>query len=75
MNADLWKYTDHVDEEDILFLQHDFITYKMAEQHYHINPKLVIKLARKSGAMFKIGKMVRIKREDFEAYLRSLYKP
>ena len=71
MSDNLWMFSDKLDEQDILFAQHSFITYNMGSEYYGMSVKVFTKLAREAGAAYKIGKMVRVNREIFEAYLRQ----
>ena len=71
MSGNLWMFSDKLDEQDILFAQHSFITYNMGSEYYGMSVKVFTKLAREAGAAYKIGKMVRVNREIFEAYLRQ----
>ena len=71
MSGNLWMFSDKLDEQDILFAQHSFITYNMGSEYYGMSIKVFTKLAREAGAAYKIGKMVRVNREIFEAYLRQ----
>ena len=71
MSGNLWMFSDKLDERDILFAQHSFITYNMGSEYYGMSIKVFTKLAREAGAAYKIGKMVRVNREIFEAYLRQ----
>ena len=70
MSGNLWMFSDKLDDQDILFAQHSFITYNMGSEYYGLSVKVFTKLAREAGAAYKIGKMVRVNREIFEEYLR-----
>lgn len=70
MSGNLWMFSDKLDDQDILFAQHSFITYNMGSEYYGLSVKVFTRLAREAGAAYKIGKMVRVNREIFEAYLR-----
>ena len=74
MSDNLWMFSDKLDDQDILFAQHSFITYSMGSEYYGMSVKLLTRLAREAGAAYKIGKMVRVNREIFEAYLRQHQK-
>ena len=52
-------------------LKRDYITYKMGVEYYGFGMKPFTRMVHESGAVFKIGKMVRINRHIFEAYLRE----
>lgn len=74
MSGNLWMFSDKLDDQDILFAQHSFITYNMGSEYYGMSVKVFTRLAREAGAVYKIGKMVRVNREIFEAYLRKHQK-
>lgn len=74
MNGNIWMYSDMLDDEDILFAQRSFITYNQGSEYYRLSLRRFTKLAREAGATYKIGKMVRVNREIFEAYLRKIRK-
>ena len=71
MSGNLWMFSDKLDDQDILFAQHSFITYNMGSEYYGMSVKVFTRLAREAGAAYKIGKMVRVNREIFETYLRQ----
>ena len=71
MYGTVWKFSDQLDDEDILFAQRKFITYNMASDYYQMSIKAVTNAARKSGAVYKLHKRVLISRESFEDYLRK----
>lgn len=71
MSGNLWMFSDKLDDQDILFAQHSFITYNMGSEYYGLSIKVFTRLAREAGAAYKIGKMVRVNREIFEEYLRQ----
>lgn len=71
MSGSLWKYSHYLDDEDFDFARREYITYKMANEYYGLGEKPIIRIAWKSGAVYKVGKKVLIKREIFEAYLRK----
>ena len=71
MSGNLWMFSDRLDDQDILFAQHNFITYNMGSEYYGLSIKVFTRLAWEAGAAYKIGKMVRVNREVFEKYLRE----
>ncbi len=71
MSGNAWMFSDQIDDEDILFMQHEFISYKMACDYYHLGLKPVTRLSHEAGAIYKIGDKVLIKRSIFEEYLRQ----
>lgn len=74
MSGCIWKYSQHLDDQDLLFARREFVTYRMAHEYYGLGEKPTTRMAWASGAVFKIGKRVLIKREIFEEYLREHYK-
>lgn len=60
-----------IDDEDIAILQRDFITYYEGADYYGLGLKAFTRMAHEAGAIYKIGKMVRIRRDIFEEYLRT----
>lgn len=72
MSGNVWMFSDQIDDEDIAFLQKDFITYKEGQSYYNIGEKSFIRLVHESGAVYKIGTAVRINRHILEAYMRKI---
>ena len=71
MNGDIWKYSDQLDENDIRFAMHDFVTYGSAVEYYGLGLKVITRIAWECGSVYKIGKKVLIRRDVLEAYLRQ----
>lgn len=71
MSGDIWMFSDRIDDVDMEFMQHEFITYRMGRDYYGLGEKPMIRMAWESGAVYKVGKKVLIRREIFEAYLRK----
>ncbi len=74
MSGCIWKFSQYLDDEDIMFAQRFFVTYKIAGEYYGIGEKAMIRMAWASGAVYKIGKRVLIRRDIFEEYLRNHQK-
>ena len=72
MAGNAWKYSHLLDEVDLEFLQHDFITIKMGVEYYGFSERPFLRMAKEAGAYYKIGKMVRIRRDLFDSYLRKM---
>ena len=70
MSGTIWMYSQYIDDEDLEFAKKEFITYKMGREYYGLGEKPMIRLAWESGAVYKVGKRVLIKRDFFEDYLR-----
>lgn len=71
MSGNVWMFSHQIDDVDMEFMQHDFITYRMGQEYYGLGEKPMIRMAWESGAVYKVGKKVLIRREIFEAYLRE----
>ena len=69
-----WMFSDEIDDEDLEFMRHDYVTYNMACEYYRLGIKPVVRMAHEAGAVYKIGKKVLIRRSIFEAYLREKRK-
>jgi hypothetical protein len=74
MSGNVWMFSDEIDDEDLEFMRHDYVTYKMACEYYRLGIKPVVRMAHEAGAVYKIGKKVLIRRSIFEAYLREKRK-
>ena len=74
MSGNLWKYSHELDEGDADVLKKYFVTYSEGVEFYGLGLKPLTRTAREAGAVYKIGKMVRIRRDIFEAYLRQILK-
>ncbi len=70
MTGQAWKYSGKLDERDLAFLQHEYITITMGTEYYGFSYRPMVHMAKEAGALYKIGKMVRINRNTFDAYLR-----
>ena len=71
MSGQIWRFSHLIDDVDIEILQRDFITYYEGADYYGLGLRIFTRMAHEAGAVYKIGKMVRIKREIFEEYLRN----
>lgn len=74
MFGTIWMFSDQIDDEDILFAQRSFITYKMAIEYYRMSYRAVSYAADKAGAIYKLNKKVLLSRAIFEDYLRKYGK-
>ena len=70
MSRNLWMFSDQLDEVDAVMMQKDFITLNDGAEYYGLGMKPFTRIAREAGAVYKIGKMVRIRRSILEDYLR-----
>lgn len=75
MSGRLWMYADQLDDEDLAFVRHSFFRYSEGIAYYRLTEKIIVRIAREANAIYKIdGKMVRVRRDLFEAYLREQYR-
>lgn len=74
MSGNVWMFSHMIDDEDLKILQKDFITYYEGADYYGLGLKVFTRMSHEAGAVYKIGKMVRIRRDTFEEYLRCLQK-
>ena len=74
MSGNVWMFSDEIDDEDLEFMSHDYVTYNMACAPPRPGPPPAARLAHEAGAVYKIGKKVLIRRSIFEAYLREQRK-
>lgn len=75
MSGQIWKYSDVLDDWDILFAQKEFFTYRDGIEYYGLTEKTITRLAAEAGAIYKIdNKMVRVRRDLFESYLRKKFR-
>ena len=73
MSGNLWMFSDMLDDEDADMLRRDFITYYQGADYYGLGLKVFTRMAHEAGAIYKIGRMVLVRRDIFEEYLRILY--
>ena len=71
MSGNVWMFSNEIDDEDLEFMSHDYVTYNMACEYYRLGIKPVVRMAHEAGAVYKIGKKVLIRRSIFEEYLRE----
>ena len=74
MSGILWKFSEQLDDADRIMIQKDFITLNDGVEYYGLGMKPFTRIAREAGAVYKIGKMVRIRRDILEEYLRQTRK-
>ena len=74
MTGNIWMCSHLLDEEDLEFGKHEFITYKMGQQYYGMGEHRFANLVWKAGAVYKCGKLVLIRRDILEKYMREKYK-
>jgi hypothetical protein len=75
MSGKLWMFSDMLDDYDLWFAQKEFFTYRAGCEYYGLTEKVITKMAKEAGAVYKIDtKMVRVNRDIFESYLRDTYR-
>ena len=74
MKGNLWKVSDLLDEWDIRFAQHYLFDLRTGFEYYGLTGRVLMRMAREAGALYKINKTYRVKRSTFEAYLREQYR-
>lgn len=72
MHGKVWMFSNLIDDEDLVFLEHDFISYQQAMEYYKLGYKPVVRLAHVSGAVYKIGKKVLIRRSILKSISESI---
>lgn len=74
MSGCIWKFSDQLDDEDLEMMRREYITYSAGAEYYRLGMKRFTRFAREAGAIYKIGKMVRVNRIILEEYLREKYR-
>lgn len=74
MSGNVWMLSDQIDDEDMEFMTHEFVTYSMACDYYRLGLKALTRMSHEAGSVYKIGKKVLIRRNIFEEYLREQRK-
>ena len=74
MKGNLWKVSDLLDETDIRFAQKRFFDLRSGYEYYGLTEKVLMRMAREAGALYKIYTTYRVRRDLFETYLREQYR-
>ena len=74
MKGNLWKVSDLLDETDIRFAQKQFFDLRSDYEYYGLTEKVLMRMAREAGALYKIYTTYRVRRDLFETYLREQYR-
>ena len=74
MSGNVWMFSDQIDDEDMEFMAHEFVSYNTACDYYKLGLKPLTRMVHDAGAVYKIGKTVLVRRSIFEAYLREQRK-
>ena len=75
MSGSVWMFSDQIDDEDMDFMRHEFVTYSMASDYYGLGLKPVTRMAHECGAIYKIGRKILIRRSIFEDLRCAMEKP
>ena len=59
MKGNLWKVSDR---------------FEIGYEYYGLTEKVLMRMAREAGALYKIYTTYRVRRDLFEAYLREQYR-
>ena len=73
MSGNVWMFSNEIDDEDLEFMSHDYVTYNMACEYYRLGIKPVVRMAHEAGAIYKIGKKVLIRRSLLYIYQFTQY--
>ena len=49
MSGNVWMFSDEIDDEDLEFMRHDYVTYNMACEYYRLGIKPVVRMAHEAG--------------------------
>ena len=71
MHGKVWMFSNLIDDEDLAFLQREFVSYQQAMEYYGLGYRPILRLSDVSGSAYKIGKEVLSRRNICEEYLRN----
>ena len=55
MHSKVWMFSHLIDDEDLAFLQREFVSYQQAIEYYGLGYKPIVRLSHKSGSVYKIA--------------------
>ena len=55
MSGNVWMFSHQIDDEDMEFMTHEFVTYSMACDYYSLGMKPLTRMAHEAGSVYKIG--------------------
>ena len=55
MSGCIWMFSDQIDDVDLEFAQHDFITYRMGREYYGLGEKPMIRILQCVNNMHRAG--------------------
>lgn len=50
MSGNVWMFLDEIDDEDLEFVSHDYVTYNMACEYYRLGIKPIVRMTHEAGA-------------------------
>lgn len=51
MQGKAWMFSHLIDDEDLVFLEHEFISYRQAMEYYQLGYKPIVRLSHISGSV------------------------
>ena len=54
MSGSVWMFADQIDDEDMDFMRHEFVTYSMASDYYGLGLKPVTRMAHDVGRFIRL---------------------
>ena len=51
MSGNVWMFSDEIDDEDLEFMSHDYVTYNMACEYYRLGIKPVVRMAHEAKSI------------------------
>ena len=55
MHGKVWMFSHLIDDEDLEFLQREFVSYQQTMDYYGLGYKPIVRLSHISGSVYKIG--------------------
>lgn len=74
MHRKVWMFSHLIDDEDLAFLQREFVSYQQVMEYYGLSYEPIVRLSHISESIYKIGKKVLIRRSILEEYMRNHVK-
>ena len=58
MSGSVWMFSDQIDDEDMDFIRHEFVTYSMASDYYGLGLKPVSQLGENTKNIVSFLKII-----------------
>ena len=55
MSGSVWMFSDQIDDEDMDFMRHEFVTYSMASDYYGLGLRPVTRMAHECGLSIRLA--------------------